>query len=274
MKTTLAALGTRLLPSALWLAPCALLLALFPGRADLLAPDNTLYGLVVLNNTLVTSNDTDLVIEARRADGLPVARYQMGSRPQAGNFYVLGISVEELAPVRNPVAVLTNETLSILVLWNGLVQAQTSYRVAERGQVQRLDFGSLSSAGFEAWARAKGLAAGAGQLDADMDRLSNWQEYAAGTDPLDPASHFAVWVAQTTNGPQISFVAQRAQGPAYEGLNRYYFLDCADNPAATLWTSVAGCSNLLGADQTIVYTLPLTNASSLFYRGRVELRGP
>jgi hypothetical protein len=72
MKTNLT--DTGFLTSLL--AGCALLIGLGSSpqaRADLSAPDNVLYGVIVLGTNQVTASATAFVVEARRTNGLPVA---------------------------------------------------------------------------------------------------------------------------------------------------------------------------------------------------------
>jgi hypothetical protein len=250
---------------------------LSPALAELPAPDNVFYGLIVLGSNQVTAANTRVTVEAQRADGVPVARYRMGSRPDAGNYYVLTVKVEEMEPRRNPASILANEALILVLKSNDLVQAQHAFPIAGRGRVEQLDFGSVPTnalVGFEAWAQARGLGPGPGNLDADHDGVTNLKEYLAGTDPQDPNSRFALVITQAVSGVQISFSALAASGTGYEGQDRYYTLESATNPKAIAWPSLVGYSNILGSGQRVPYTLPATNPSPAFYRGRVELRSP
>jgi hypothetical protein len=254
-----------------WLLCLACLLP--SARAVLSEPDNLLYGIVVLGTNQVTAADTDVLIEARRTNGLLVGRYVMGSRSDAGNYFLLALKVEDREPRRDPSSVLRNETLAIRVTRLGLQEAQQSYTVAERGQVQRLDFGALPTngpSGFEAWAQARGV--GAPEADDDRDGVSNYDEYVAGTNPKDPASRFALAVSRANGSNQVAFLAGKAEGSGYENLDRYFSLESRTNLNDSAWAGVGGFTNILGANQPVVFLSPGTNALPVFYRGKVGLR--
>jgi len=276
MKTNLT--DTGFLTSLL--AGCALLIGLGSSplaRADLSAPDTVVYGIIVLGTNQVTANATAFAVEARRTSGLLVARYRMGDRSDAGNYYVLAIKVEEIAPCRDAASVLLNETLAILVASNGVEQARQTFAVAERGQLKQLDFGTLPTnalSGFAAWAAARGLGGSSPTLDSDGDGRSNFDEYVAGTDPTNANSAFRLSVATSNAHAVVSFLALRAEGLGYEGSSRHYSLESTTNGAFTPWLPLIGYTDVVGNNQTGAYISPATNKVATFIRGRVELRSP
>lgn len=258
------------------LAVCALVLGLGSppqARADLSAPDNILYGTIVLGTNPVTAGATGVVVEARRTNGLPVARYRMGDRADAGNFYMLAIKVEEMAPSLDPASVSAGEPLTVVVASNSVEQVQQTFTVMERGQVTRLDFGMLPTnalTGFEAWAFALGLDLNSQNLDGDSDGVPNLGEYIAGTNPGDTASKFLLRIAGVQTNTQVSFDALRAEGTGYEGLARHYALERLANLQTSNWEAVPGYSDVVGANQVVVYAALNSDALWLF-RGKVWL---
>ena len=242
-------------------------------RADLSAPDNILYGNVVLGTNQVTATATDFVVEARRANGLPVARYRMGERPDAGNHYLLAIKVEEIAPLGDPASVLINDTLTIVVVSNNVEHLQQNFTVIERGQVTHLDFGALPTnvlTDFEAWASVWGLGGGSQSLDADGDGVSNYNEYVAGTNPTNSQSRFLLRIATTQTNAEVSFDAVRADGAGYAGLTRRYALERLAGLTSGTWQAVPGFADVVGSDQVVVCQTP-TTSGLLFFRGKVWL---
>ena len=243
--------------------------------ADISAPDNILYGAITLGTHQVTAASTSVVVEARRTNGVPIARYRMGARSSAGNFYTLAIKVEEMAPARESTSVLANEPLHIVVASNGVVQVQKTYVVTERGQVQRLDFGEPTTnglTGFEAWAWYWGLDADSQNQDADADGLSNHAEYLAGTSPMSDASKFLLRIGRSQTSARVSFDALRAEGTGFEGLTRHYALQQSADPGNGAWEDVTGFSDVVAANQEVVYSAPGGGAARLF-RGKAWLEG-
>src|SRR5262245_58868565 len=93
-------------PAMLWWVLALACLLSFPWNApaELPAPDNFLYGTITLGSQLVTAANTNIVVEARTSlAGPAISSYRMGTAAAAGNFYVLKVILEELAPAVSPV---------------------------------------------------------------------------------------------------------------------------------------------------------------------------
>ena len=107
--------------------------------------------------------------------------------------------------------------------------------------------------------------------DPDGKGMAAWQDYIAGTDPLNPASVFTVNVA-SSNGQTIVSIPTIAATPQYQ-LQRYYAIDSSTNLAnSASWQGIPGWTNIQGQGQVLAYTNAIGN-SNVFYRGRVWL-GP
>lgn len=287
MKTDLAPLahlfqnGTcgRPVKSLLLAALVALLnWSAFPLRASMPEPDNLFYGGITLDNEPVTAARSDVVIEARRTtDGPVLARYRMGSDSALGNFYLLRLPLESVAPTANPDAARVGDSVFITVLDGGGLRAQTGFVVNERGTVQRIDFGvvatDIDGNGLpDAWElyHFGGLSQGAGAAAANGQTLA--QHYQAGTDPNDPeAEGFQLHLAATGNLKEVFFTARPAVGPGYEGLTRRYTLESKTGLADPLWSGVTGFIEIAGNNQTVVYQTAGTSGTA-FFRGRITLQ--
>jgi hypothetical protein len=242
-------------------------------RAELSAPDNLIYGRIVLDGQPVTSESSHVTVEARRSSGMPVARYRMGQQSDAGDFYVLTLTMEEAPPLRDANALLANETIHLAVVSHGVDRMLQSYAVAARGEVQRIDFGSGSTngpSGFEAWALSYGLATDAQNLDADGDGVSNGAEFTAGTIPTNAASQFLLRIESVAGTPEVSFDALRAEGPGYEQRTRRYALQRLAGVPGGVWQSVPGYEAIAGANQRVTY-VPSAGATPECFRGLVWL---
>jgi hypothetical protein len=249
-----------------------LLVLAFPAVAALHAPDNVIYGTVVLGSKQATSTDTAITVEAR-GNGLLLARYRMGDNAAAGNHYMVSLRLEEQAPRGDPMSLLLGETLTISVLSNNVPQMQQSFAVAERGEIKRVDFGTVPTnaySGFALWADHLGLGTDSQSQDADADGSSNLSEYTSGTNPRDPTDKFVLRIAGTQNGARVSFDALRTDGPGYQGLARHYGLQRVANVSSSDWQPVPGYADVVGANQEVVYQ-PLITSTPFFYRGVVWL---
>jgi hypothetical protein len=115
-----------------------------------------------------------------------------------------------------------------------------------------------------AWLQQYGLPTdgSADYTDPDHDGMNNWQEWIAGTDPLDAASNLRMLSA--TNSPGGVVITWSSV------LNRTYSLERATTLAQTSPFSLVA-SNLPGQSGSITFTDPsATGPGPFFYRVRVE----
>jgi hypothetical protein len=251
----------------------------FRASAELPAPDNLLYGTINIGSP-ITASHTNFVVEARRTiNGPAIASYRMGSDTGVGNFYLLKLQLEELNPLDDPTnSSLASNSLFLVVRTDSGLQAQQPFVIPERGYAARLDFGTPVS-------------------DSDSDGLPDvWElfyfgnfgpttnstaangetvlhNYLAGTDPNDPNAKFRLFITLTNHLRVVSFVAAKAQGPGYEGLNRYYTLDATPGFSPASWQLVPGYTNVLGDNQTVNH-FPIGTNFSEFFHARISLRNP
>ena len=98
-----------------------------------------------------------------------------------------------------------------------------------------------------------------------------WQDYVAGTDPLNPASVFALR-AGLANGQMTVSLPTTATTPQYQS-QRYYAIESSTNlldPSS--WRGVPGWTNVPGRGQILTFSSAPGNPGE-FFRGRVWL-GP
>ncbi|MBP9902076.1 MAG: hypothetical protein V9H26_04445 [Verrucomicrobiota bacterium] len=269
-------------PMSLWrrlIIPCSLLLAAScsqPGRAAIPEPDNVAYGQIFLGTNHITAQHTNILIEVRPPGATNVlSRYRMGENAAYGSLYVVEIHLG-LGAVAPGVAAPTNgSVLDLVVKEGGVERAKTNFIVGggtqtERAYVQRIDFGTNSLIGLDAWLVAYGLDAGTGDQDSDRDGSSNRQEYLAGTSPTNAASKFLLRIAHAQTNAEVAFDAVRAEGTGYAGLARHYALERLSNLSSTNWQTMPGYADIVGANQVVVCTTPSTGAP-VFFRGKVWL---
>ena len=269
------------------LLPFVLLAALAPcTRAELSAPDNILYGTIVLSGVPVLPTNTTVVVEARRtASGPAIATYRMGDNADAANFYALKIPLEEQAPLDTPAtSSLVTNTLFIVVRQNTTDRGQASYLIPERGNITRLDFNlgtppappDTDTDGMpDSWEQTNfgGLGQGAND-DWDHDGTTNLAEYLAGTNPMNGSGPFQLIITRPAGTKTVSFFAISTAGVSgYEGSTRHYAIESAPNLITGPWTPVPGYSDIIGNNGTVAYPTQEPNAA-YYYRGKVWLTRP
>jgi len=245
-------------------------------RAIIPEPDKVVYGQIAIGTNLVTAQQTNVTVEAQSLTGEILSSYRMGQNPNLADYYALEIgfwSTETLNPLPPPSG--SNLVIYVKTYSGGLYSTNyvTNFVVGDRGYVKRVDFGTLPTnalTGFEAWAAAWGLGGSSQNLDADQDGIPNFGEYVAGTSPNDDASKFLLRIANAQTNTQVSFDALRAEGTGYEGLDRHYALERLTNLQTGNWETVPGYSDVVGANQVVVYDA-LNSDALWFFRGKVWL---
>jgi len=250
-------------------------------RAGLPLPDQIVFGTIAISNKPVTSANTDVVVEARRAQNSPVvASYTMGSTARLGTYYYeLRFQLEDSSPSSARVLV-PGEQLLLTVRNSAGVQFSVPYQVPDQGTVERLDFGvSVDANGNgvpDSWELTYLGSNNVNlNLDSDGDGVSDLAEYTLGTNPKDAADSFHLEVTTDTDEVQVSFKAMPAGGVGYEGMQRFYSLDSMTDLNSGNWTALPNLSRVPASGQTVVYREASTRTNTLnFFRARVWLEGP
>ncbi len=257
-----------------------LLFASRPCFAAVPLPDHLLYGTLALNGRPVTSTQTNVWVEARRAVGGPViASYRMGSSRRLGDhYYALRIPVGEAGNETSPVAQ-PGENLLVTVRDAGVIHHRATHPLAEPAAVLRLDFGATLDADGDGvpdgWELVElGTAGGLADGDSDGDGLRDSEEYASGTRPRDPNDVFRLATQIDADQVSVSFRALAALGVGFEGRTRFYALEATTDPAAGAWQVVENQSRIPGTGQLVVYAEPSDPENPRFFRARVWLEGP
>lgn len=164
------------------------ILCALPATAGLREPDAVVWGTIVLNQTAIAAANTDVSVEARRTPtGAAIAAYQMGGNASAGDFYTLRLIVESGLPLTDPNAVLSGDTIYLVVKNSAGDQDSKQIAVAGRGTISRVDFGSLDTNGngiLDDWeTRYFGALGVDPNADPDGDGASNLREFQEGTNP-------------------------------------------------------------------------------------------
>ena len=98
--------------------------------------------------------------------------------------------------------------------------------------------------------------------DPDGDRLNNWQEWQADTQPNDPASVLKITaVAKDPAGTRVSFVSSAS---------RLYTLYFSADLSGGGWTPVPGATDIIGTGGFQTLTDPVSG-STRFYRVSVRM---
>jgi len=100
----------------------------------------------------------------------------------------------------------------------------------------------------------------AAAADPDRDGASNWQEYIAGTNPLDATSAFRFLPATPLTGSSFTL-----QWPSV--VNKIYTVESSSSPGGG-WSTVA--TNLIGNSQVLRWTDTNAASSARFYRALVQ----
>ena len=100
--------------------------------------------------------------------------------------------------------------------------------------------------------------------------MSNAVEYTLGTDPRG-FSPQPLAVAADASNFTLSFLARRASGAGYAERTRKYTVEgTSDLATPSAWQPLTGFTDIVGDDQPVVVTLPMTE-SSKYYRLNVRL---
>lgn len=116
------------------------------------------------------------------------------------------------------------------------------------------------------------LAAAEASADPDHDGVSNYAEYIAGTDPLDPGSRPHVEIAIRNGRPEVSFLALEATGAGYAEKIRSYTLQQCTNLSSGVWTPVAAATDVLALGQTVTQAVDAAQYEWCFYRVTIDLK--
>jgi hypothetical protein len=251
----------------------------FRAHAVLPEPDNVVFGTIALDGRSITTEDFDVIVEARRTPtGPAISSYQMGSQLRLGNFYSLRVPLESLTPRTDTNATLTGDVVYIVIRdINGERETRT-VTVGARGAFHRLDVGtsvpdSDSDGLLDVWELAVfGNLGQNGNGDPDGDGINNEREFTAGTNPNDSDGFFQLTIdGSVPTSRSVSFFAVTAEGAGYAGVDRIYTLESTTNLVLGNWRGVPNYTNVLGNNTTITY---LSNESDVqtFYRCRLQLR--
>ena len=166
-----------------------LLAPVFAVNASISGPSALLYGTVSVAGKTITAKDTSLVVEARHTLGGPVlASYRMGDDPNAGDYYLLRIPMDEIAPAVDGTRAVAGDNLLILLRNSTGIVDQRSVAIAERGAAARADFGNPDADAngiTDSWEiKYFGHAGIDPTADPDHDGVDNLHEFLNGTNPL------------------------------------------------------------------------------------------
>jgi len=104
--------------------------------------------------------------------------------------------------------------------------------------------------------------------DGDHDGMSNYEEFVAGTDPIDPESNFSLWVANEGGEVVVHYKRVAIRDAVLAPTARYYTLESSIDGTAGSWQAVPGHRSQLGDDSSPSY-LHLGGEPTKFFRLRV-----
>jgi autotransporter-associated beta strand protein len=120
------------------------------------------------------------------------------------------------------------------------------------------NFGTLSNTGTAA-----------DSANPDGDAWTNADEYIFGTNPTSPQNGSLLSTTSSGSNVTLSFNANAATGPGYNGRNRLYDVECTSD--FVNWITLTDFANIVGANQTVIVTQPLSGGRK-FYRLKVRLQ--
>jgi hypothetical protein len=190
-----------------------------PVRAEISEPDNVLYGTITNVGRLVTSAQTNMIVEARKAAaGSVIASYRLGEQPALENFYALRIPLEALLPLTDPSASRIGALVYLTLRDESGVRDQRTIAIADRGKFVRFDWADPDSDGdgmSDRWeSRYFGNGTGGDPFaDPDGDGRNNLTESLENTNPFQPDGHHPADHAPTDN--RITAVEVEAYAAAW-----------------------------------------------------------
>ena len=120
--------------------------------------------------------------------------------------------------------------------------------------------------GWEIWETALfGQEASPGE-DCDGDGYSNLEEYISGNNPTNLFCNSSLMFSVANGARQLQFVVFAADGPAYDGLQRYSALHKTTDLTRANWTPVSGYERILGTGQTVYYAPQDTAMGPCYFR--------
>ncbi|MBN1671382.1 MAG: PQQ-binding-like beta-propeller repeat protein [Kiritimatiellae bacterium] len=106
--------------------------------------------------------------------------------------------------------------------------------------------------------------------DKDGDGYLNLDEYVAGSDPTNEHDSFQIEIVVDGGQLVVRHPTLQATGTDYDGLDRYYGMECAPYTTGT-WSAVPGFTNRLGNNEPLAFTNTAPGTCT-FYRVNTRLR--
>lgn len=203
------------------------LFAAASARALLPEPDKILYGTITIDGSLVSSVDTQYMVEVYGSPGGELlGSYRLGDNGDVQEgACVIELTLEFLSP-NEDAEILIGDDLT-LVLRNGTnVVEQVGYSVTNRSS-SRIDFDSVLDTdgdGIPDWWEDDhfgGPTNATASAHSDADGFTDGEEYVADTDPLLSTSYLRIIEIDLDND-SVTFMSSTG---------RIYSLQCSDNSA-------------------------------------------